>query len=166
MIRNTLLFFLLLFISIQELIAKVLDKKQPNIIVFIADDASCDFGCYGNPYAKTPNIDKLAAKGVQFNNAFVTAPQSSPSRISMMTGVFAHTLGVEDLHTPIDDKTRMIPSYLKEAGYYTGCLLKTHWGDFGTKQFDFSFSNNKDLYYESYMTSTNKFFLQYRKFLD
>lgn len=166
MLRNTLALILILFISIQELIAKVLQKKKPNIIVFIADDASPDFGCYGNKYVKTPNIDQLAAKGVQFNNAFVTAPQSSPSRISMMTGVFAHTLGVEDLHTPIDDKTRMIPSYLKEAGYYTGCLLKTHWGDFGTKQFDFSFSNNKDLYYESYMTSTNKFFLQYRKFLD
>lgn len=166
MIRNTLILILILFISIQELIAKIPKKKKPNIIVFIADDASPDFGCYGNKYVKTPNIDKLAAKGVQFNNAFVSSPQSSPSRISMMTGQYAHTLGVEDLHTPIDDKTRMIPSYLKEAGYYTGCLLKTHWGDYGTKQFDFSFVNKKDLYYESYMTSTNKFFLQYQKFLD
>lgn len=110
--------------------------QKPNILVFIADDAGMDFGCYGNKNIKTPNIDKLAEEGLSFEKAFLTAPQSSPSRTSMMTGKFAHTIGTEDLHTTIDDTTLMIPHYLQRAGYFTGSMLKTHWGPRGNKQFD------------------------------
>ena len=140
-------------------------EKQPNIIVFVADDAGCDFGCYRNPYVKTPNIDKLAKNGIKFENAYNTCPQSSPSRISMMTGMFAHTLGVEDLGEEIDENTKMTPSYLKEVGYYTGAMLKTHWGENGTKQFDFYYSGRKELYAESYMSRANKFYAKYNEFL-
>lgn len=108
----------------------------PNILVFIADDAGMDFGCYGNPVIKTPNIDRLAKEGICFSKAFVTSPQSSPSRTSMMTGLFAHTMGTEDLHTPLPEGIKMIPGYLRDEGYYTGSLLKTHWGPEGNKQFD------------------------------
>lgn len=110
--------------------------EKPNIVVFIADDAGMDFGCYGNKNIKTPNIDKLAAQGVRFEKAYLTSPQSSPSRTSMMTGMFAHTIGTEDLHDPIDAETRMMPSYFREAGYFTGSMLKTHWGPNGDRQFD------------------------------
>jgi arylsulfatase A-like enzyme len=108
----------------------------PNIIVFMADDAGMDFGCYGNAAIATPNIDKIASEGIRFRKAFLTAPQSSPSRTSIMTGMFAHTIGTEDLHVPLNDSTRMMPSYFKEAGYFTGSMLKTHWGPNGDKQFD------------------------------
>jgi arylsulfatase A-like enzyme len=118
------------------LVSPVYSQEKPNIIVFIADDAGMDFGCYGNKVIKTPNIDKIARQGIRFQNAFLASPQSSPSRTAMMTGMFAHTIGTEDLHTPIDDSTRMIPSYLKEAGYFTGSMLKTHWGPNGDRQFD------------------------------
>ena len=110
--------------------------EKPNIVVFIADDAGMDFGCYGNKNIKTPNIDKLAAQGVRVEKAYLTSPQSSPSRTSMMTGMFAHTIGTEDLHDPIDVETRMMPSYFREAGYFTGSMLKTHWGPNGDRQFD------------------------------
>ncbi|SCD21858.1 Arylsulfatase A or related enzyme [Proteiniphilum saccharofermentans] len=110
--------------------------SPPNILVFIADDAGMDFGCYGNPAIKTPNIDRLATKGIRFKNAYVTSPQSSPSRTSMMTGMFAHTIGTEDLHTPLKEGIKIIPFYFSEAGYYTGSMLKTHWGLEGDKQFD------------------------------
>ena len=136
------------------------------MIVFVADDAGKDFGCYGNPHVKTPHIDRLAASGIRFDKAFVTSPQSSPSRIAMMTGQWAHTLGVEDLGTPIDDKTRMIPSYLKPEGYYTGSMLKTHWGDNGVKQFDFYYSGRDAIYSDPYMTASNPFFKKYTEFLD
>ena len=82
-------------------------NNQPNIVVFIADDAGMDYGCYGNRNISTPNIDKLAERGMRFQNAFLTSPQSSPSRTSMMTGMFAHTIGTQDLHTGIDDKTKL-----------------------------------------------------------
>lgn len=109
--------------------------RLPNIVVFIADDAGVDFGCYGNAGIKTPNIDKLAMQGIRFENAFHTSPQSSPSRTSMMTGCFAHTIGTEDLHDPLDAKTNMLPSYFSQAGYISGSMLKRHWGDNGDKQF-------------------------------
>ena len=47
---------------------------KPNIVVFIADDAGMDFGCYGNKNIHTPNIDRLAANGIRFNKAFLPAP--------------------------------------------------------------------------------------------
>lgn len=110
-------------------------SQRPNIIVFIADDAGMDFGCYGNKAIKTPNIDKLAQQGIRFENAFHTSPQSSPSRTSMMTGCFAHSIGTEDLHDPLNTKTKMLPAYFNKAGYATGSMLKRHWGENGDKQF-------------------------------
>jgi arylsulfatase A-like enzyme len=111
-------------------------KEKPNIVVFIADDAGMDFGCYGNKEIKTPNIDQLAQQGLTFENAFLTASQCSPSRTSMLSGQYAHTVGTEDLHTGIDDTTKLLPSYLSENGYLTGIMLKGHIGNNGMKQFD------------------------------
>lgn len=108
----------------------------PNILVFLADDAGMDFGCYGSTHVSTPNIDRLAREGVRFEKAFLTSPQSSPSRTSMMTGLFAHTIGTEDLHSPLPPDIPMLPSYFRRAGYLTGSMLKTHWGPEGDKQFD------------------------------
>ena len=111
-------------------------QEKPNIIVFIADDASIDFGCYGNKGIQTPNIDKLAAEGIKFNNAFLTAPQCSPSRTSILSGQFAHTIGTEDLHNPLDNLTKLVPHYLRQAGYFSGMMLKGHLGKHGHDQFD------------------------------
>jgi arylsulfatase A-like enzyme len=110
------------------------NPKKPNIVIFIADDAGMDLGCYGNKVIQTPNIDALAANGLRFSEAYVTSPQSSPSRTSMLTGSFAHTIGTEDLHAPLNDTTKIITSYLQNAGYYTGLMLKSHIGNNGMKQ--------------------------------
>ncbi|MDR2037453.1 MAG: sulfatase [Bacteroidales bacterium] len=140
-------------------------SEKPNIIVFIADDAGMDFGCYGNKNIHTPHIDQLAASGLKFEKAFLTSPQSSPSRTSMMTGMFAHTIGTEDLHTPIDENTRMIPSYLKEAGYRTGVMMKTHWGNNGDRQFDWV-DPGKGWYKEEPISNNNPVLSRYKAFLD
>ena len=110
--------------------------KAPNIVVFLADDAGMDIGCYGNKGIKTPNIDRLASLGMRFEHAFLTSPQSSPSRTSMLTGKFAHTIGTEDLHVPLDTSIAMLPEYLRKAGYTTAFALKTHWGAQNNKKFD------------------------------
>ena len=104
------------------------NSEKPNILVFIADDAGMDFGCYGNAGAHTPNVDKLAKQGLLAENAFLTAPQCSPSRSSMLSGQFAHTIGTEDLHSRLEKGIRLLPSYLQDAGYFTGCMLKMHFG--------------------------------------
>ena len=110
---------------------------KPNILIFIADDAGTDFGCYGNKNIKTPNIDGLAADGLLFENAFLTTPQCSPSRTSILSGQFAHSIGTEDLHYPLNEDTKLLPQYLREEGYYSGLLMKRHLGKNGVGQFDF-----------------------------
>lgn len=109
----------------------------PNILVFLVDDVGWDdFGCYGNEAIRTPNIDSLAAGGLLCRNAFLTTPQCSPTRISALTGKYAHTTRTEDLHTPLPEGERILPAYLREAGYFTGSMRKTHYGPEGEKQFD------------------------------
>lgn len=114
------------------------EKKQlrPNIVVFMSDDAGTDFGCYGNTGIKTPTIDSLAIAGVRFSNAYVTSPQSSPSRTSMLSGQFAHTINTEDLDSPLPDGVKVLPYYLQQLGYKTGIQLKDHIGSNGNSQFN------------------------------
>jgi len=138
-------------------------ERQPNIVVFIADDAGMDFGCYGNKGISTPAIDRLAREGMRFEKAFLCAPQSSPSRTSMMTGMFAHTIGTQDLHTGIDEKTLMMPHYFKQAGYYTACMIKTHWGWYGDRQFDCYIKGN---YLPDQGPLDDELWSNYGKFLD
>lgn len=110
---------------------------QPNILVLIADDAGWqDFGCYGHPTIRTPNIDQLAKDGLLFRNAFLTTSSCSPSRTSILAGQYAHTIGTEDMHVPLPEGVRLIPTYLKEKGYFSGNMFKQHYGPNGEKQFD------------------------------
>ena len=110
---------------------------KPNIVVLVADDLGWrDTGVYGNRFIRTPNIDRLARSGLIVRLAFGTSPQCSPSRISMLTGKYAHASRTEDLHTPLPDGIRILPSYLEDRGYFTGSMLKTHYGPNGERQFD------------------------------
>jgi len=119
-----------------------LQEEPPNIIVFVADDASVrDFGAYGNEVIKTPNIDQLADRGLLFENAFLTTPQCSPSRISVLTSLYPHSTGAEDLHMPLPDGMKILPGYLHEAGYFSGHMLKTHYGPHADAQFDWYSEN-------------------------
>ncbi|MFC2126705.1 sulfatase-like hydrolase/transferase, partial [Bacteroidota bacterium] len=114
----------------------VVKKDSPNFLILIADDAGMDFGCYGNSAIKTPNIDRLTKDGLMFESAFLTSPQCSPSRISILTGKYPHTTRTEDLHTPLPDGERFVTSYLQKAGYFTGHTNKTHYGPNGNAQFN------------------------------
>ena len=68
-------------------------NKHPNVILIIGDDISWDdFGCYGHPTIRTPNVDKLAADGIRFTNTYLTASSCSPSRCSVITGRYPTTL--------------------------------------------------------------------------
>ena len=130
--RSFFLFFIACF-----LLNPAFAQEKPNIIVFIADDAGWrDFGAYGNDAIKTDNIDQLAERGMQFNNAFLTTPQCSPTRTSLLSGQFAHTVRTEDLHEPLPETVDILPKYLQAAGYYTAILGKTHIGQPALQQFD------------------------------
>ena len=66
----------------------VKSSKKYNVLFIIADDLNCAIGAYGDSLAYTPNIDKLARKGVVFTNAHVQYPLCGPSRVSLMTGLY------------------------------------------------------------------------------
>src|SRR4051812_7516272 len=69
--------------------------EKPNILLIIADDLNDWIGpMKGHPQAKTPNLDKLAARGLKFNNAQIAAPICNPSRASFMTGRHPYTTGI------------------------------------------------------------------------
>lgn len=104
-------------------------QERPNFIVLIADDISWDdFGCYGNDVVKTPNIDRIAKAGMKFNNAFLTASSSSPSRCSIISGRYPHSSGAAELHTPLPADEIPFPAILKKGGYYTAQAGKWHFG--------------------------------------
>lgn len=102
--------------------------QRPNVILFIGDDISWnDYGCYGNPQARTPRIDALARDGVRFDAAFLTASSCSPSRSSIVTGRYPHNNGpASELHQEISGHLPWFPALLRESGYYTALVGKHH----------------------------------------
>jgi N-sulfoglucosamine sulfohydrolase len=106
--------------------------EKPNIVLFVADDLGWnDLGCYGNADVKTPNIDRLAAEGVRFTNAFVTASSCSPSRACIITGQYPHTNGVTGLthvrkRLMLSPFATTLPDILSENGYNTAFEGKWH----------------------------------------
>jgi len=111
--------------------------ERPNVVVFVGDDVGWrDAGAYGNPEVRTPHIDRLARDGLKVQRAFLTIAQCSPSRISILTGKYPHSTGAEDLHMPLPAGERMLPAYLRERGYFTGHMQKTHYGPNGERQFE------------------------------
>jgi len=102
-------------------------KKKPNILVIHADQHRYDcLGAYGNKEIKTPNIDTLARDGVLFENSFCPHTVCTPSRYSMLTGLYIHQhLGISNVSS-LPAGIATLPRLLKEAGYSTTAVGKMH----------------------------------------
>lgn len=112
-------------------------SERPNFVFFLADDISQDdFGCYGHPTIKTPNIDALATRGMRFDNAYLTISSCSPSRCSIITGRYPHNTGAPELHTKLPETQIRFPELLREAGYYTVLAGKNHMFENEDRAFD------------------------------
>ena len=101
--------------------------KTKNILFIMADQLRWDYlSCYGHPYLKTPNIDKLAKEGLLFESAFVQSPICGPSRASFYTGrtVFSHGATLNQVPLPIGELT--IGDYLRKDNIKTAVVGKTH----------------------------------------
>lgn len=112
-------------------------EERPNIIFFIADDWSQeDLGCYGHPSIQTPQIDRLAADGMRFDNAYLTTSSCSPTRCSIITGRYPHNTGAPELHSQLPDDQIRFPELLREVGYYTVLSGKNHMFGWEDRAFD------------------------------
>ncbi len=110
--------------------------ERPNILWITAEDMSPTLGCYGDAYAITPNIDRLATHSVRYTHAFATAPVCSPSRSCLITGCYAPSLGTQQMRSafPIPAFIKGFPSYLREVGYYTTNNVKTDYNTSNWKE--------------------------------
>ena len=116
-----------------KLKSPAVDKKvKPrNIIFILTDDHRHDFmGFTGKvPWLETPNMDRLAGEGAYFRNAFVTTSLCSPSRASILTGLYSHNHTIVDNQAPDPGNLTYFPQYLEGAGYQTAFFGKWHMGD-------------------------------------
>ena len=91
------------------------------------EDISANLGCYGDDFARTPNLDRLAARGVRYTNAYGITGVCAPNRSCLITGVFPSTLGSHDMRsrTRLPANVKCFPEYLRQAGYYCTNRSKT-----------------------------------------
>ncbi|WKN42920.1 sulfatase family protein [Tunicatimonas pelagia] len=120
--------------------------EKPNIVWIMLEDWGYQLSCYGEPGISTPNVDKLAAAGIRYTNAFATAPVCSPSRSAMMTGFHQNYIRANQHRTngsgftrqPLPHGIRPMTHLLQEAGYFT-CFM-------ANRKTDMNFTHEGDLY--------------------
>jgi len=118
-------------------------SRHPNIILILTDDLGWrELGCYGNSFNETPHLDRLAARGIRFTDAYAAAPVCSPTRASIMTGLHPARIGITD-YLRADDPKFLSPSYftipkaLGAVGYHCGLIGKWHlMGDYKQRKGD------------------------------
>ena len=108
----------------------------PNILWIVSEDNSPILGCYGDEFATTPNLDRLASEGVLYENAFATAPVCAPSRSTLITGVYPPSMGTQHMRSSnaIPEFIKFFPRYLREAGYYCTNNVKKDYNTFDQEE--------------------------------
>ncbi|MBU2950954.1 sulfatase-like hydrolase/transferase [Tamlana agarivorans] len=130
---SLIVFCLGLFLSQEKL------NAQPNIVFIYADDWGWgDLSCHGSKWLKTPNIDKLASEGIDFQQFNVLNPVCSPSRVAALTGRYPSRFGINSVFYAkrkgpeqpdwLDVRAPTTARFLQEAGYHTGHYGKWHMG--------------------------------------
>ena len=104
--------------------------ERPNVVVVLCDDIRWNaMSCAGHPHLVTPNIDQLAEEGIFFENMFCTTSLCSPSRASILSGLYAHTHGVTNNFTDYPADLASFPRQLQAAGYESAYIGKWHMGE-------------------------------------
>jgi arylsulfatase A-like enzyme len=105
------------------------NPEKPNILWLTSEDNNIDWvGCYGNPFAETPNLDALSEQGFRYTHCYANAPVCAPQRCTWITGMYALSLGTHPMRSRNDiphDSISYYPDFLKRAGYYVSNGSKT-----------------------------------------
>lgn len=102
---------------------------RPNVLFLISDDLNNALGCYGNPLMETPNIDRLAARGVRFDRAYCQYPLCGPSRNSMLTGLYPNSSGIlsnGQIFRQTIPSHVSLPQAFRLDGYFAGRIGKLY----------------------------------------
>jgi iduronate 2-sulfatase len=121
----------ILYVSLLSLGLPILAEaaERPNVLFLVCDDLNCDIGCYGHPLVKTPNIDRLAARGVRFDRAYCQYPLCGPSRASFMTGLYPDQTLVRRNAIYIREhipNVNTLPQMFRDAGYFATRIGKLY----------------------------------------
>jgi len=124
------------------------DGEPPNILWIVSEDNSPMLGCYGDKFATTPNLDNLAKEGILYLNAFANAPVSAPARATIITGMYANSLGTHNMRSryQIPSFIKKYPEILRDAGYYCSNRSKTDYNIAGDDKAIWDESSNKASY--------------------
>lgn len=101
--------------------------ERPHLLWITIEDLSPHLGCFGDPYARTPHLDAFAREAVRYTRAFSAAPVCAPSRVTLVTGVWANSLGNPHLRCEmtLPNGFEGYPVYLRQGGYFTTNNVKT-----------------------------------------
>lgn len=101
-------------------------ERRPNILWITCEDIGPQLGYCGDPQAHTPNLDKLAKRGVAYRNAWSNAPVCAPARTTIITGVYPPSAGAEHMRSMVKlpAAMKLFPAFLREAGYYASNNVK------------------------------------------
>ena len=102
---------------------------RPNVLFLMADDLNNSLGCYGHPLVESPNIDRLAARGVRFERAYCQFPLCGPSRNSMLTGLYPNSTGIlsnSQIFRQTIPSHHSLPQSFRLDGYFAGRIGKLY----------------------------------------
>lgn len=122
---------------------------RPNIVWIIPDDMSANFACYGETAVETPNVDQLAADGLKFTNAYVTAPVCSTCRSAFITGMYQTSIGAHhhrsgrgERKIRLPEGIELVPKLFQDAGYYTSITGWPMNGRLGKTDYNFEWDES------------------------
>ena len=108
-------------------VANGADADKPNILWISCEDISPHLGCYGDPHAITPNLDRLASEGIRYTHAFTAAGVCAPCRSTIITGMYQNSIGTHHMrcNATLPTWLKPFPMLLRDAGYYCTNNSKT-----------------------------------------
>lgn len=122
--------------------------NKPSVLILMTDQHRYDLmSCAGNDMVPTPGIDRIAHRGVRFSRTYCPYPVCVASRMALLTGLYAHSTGVDTNTDRLDWRYRTIAHHFSDQGYLTGLIGKMHFNDAHKHGFEYYLSINDWLMY-------------------